>query len=133
MKKSFLTIALTIIVIVLIIIWLFVQKSSTQNPDVFQIPILILIIGIGIYFGISRIKSERKGQPAEDELSKKLLTKASSVSFYLSLYYLLILGYLSNKINLENHTLLGIGIIGMAFLLVVSWIFYKIKGLKDDE
>jgi len=83
--------------------------------------------------GVSRLKSERKGLPAEDELSRKLLTKASSISFYASLYYLLILGYLSDRIKLENHSLIGVGIIGMAILFVISWIFFKIKGLKNDE
>ena len=82
---------------------------------------------------IEVLKSERKGLPAEDELSRKLLTKASSISFYASLYYLLILGYLSDRIKLENHSLIGVGIIGMAILFVISWIFFKIKGLKNDE
>lgn len=132
MKKSILTIIVAIIVIVTIIFWLFIQKSS-PNSEILQIPILFVIVGLGLYVGVSRLKSERKGLPAEDELSRKLLTKASSISFYASLYYLLILGYLSDRIKLENHSLIGVGIIGMAILFVISWIFFKIKGLKNDE
>ncbi len=133
MKKSFLTIALTVIIVVAIIVWLFVKKSTLMNTDIIQIPILIIIIGFGLFVSISRFKSEKKGQPAEDELSKKLLTKASSISFYGSLYYLLILMYIGDKTGFENHSLMGLGIIGMAVLFVISWLYFRIRGLKDDE
>jgi hypothetical protein len=133
MKKSVWTIVLAIFVLISIGIWFFLQKSTVSSPELFQIPILIVIIGFGVFIGVSRFKSVRKGEPAEDELSKKLLTKASSFSFYATLYWLLILMYLSDRIKLETHSILGIGILGMAVLFVLSWIFFKIKGLKDDE
>ncbi len=133
MKKSVWTIVLAIFVLISIGIWFFLQKSTVSSPELFQSPILIVIIGFGVFIGVSRFKSVRKGEPAEDELSKKLLTKASSFSFYATLYWLLILMYLSDRIKLETHSILGIGILGMAVLFVLSWIFFKIKGLKDDE
>jgi peptidoglycan/LPS O-acetylase OafA/YrhL len=67
----------------------------------------------------------------EDELSKKILQKASSTAYYISLYMWLVFIYMSDKTKMETHTFIGAGILGMAVLFCVCWIFYKIRGMKD--
>jgi hypothetical protein len=91
----------------------------------------LILIGFGAFFGLSRLRSAKRGEPPEDELSKKILQKASSVSYYISIYMWLGFGYLSDKTKIESHTLIGAGILGMAILFFACWIFYKIRGMKD--
>ena len=79
-----------------------------------------------------RFISAKKGEPAEDELSKQILQKAASLSFYVSLYLWLLISYFSHKLEFETEQLIGYGIIGMAIIFVGSWYFFRIKGLNDD-
>jgi len=74
--------------------------------------------------------SERRGEPAEDELSKKIMQKAASTAFYISLYWWLVLSYLSENWKMETGSVIGRGILGMALIFVLSWVFCKIKGVK---
>ena len=63
---------------------------------------------------ISRLKSERRREPVEDELSIKIMRKASSAAYYISIYMWLVFMYISDKIELESHSLIGVWILGMA-------------------
>jgi len=85
----------------------YVMEGSLALTDIFQFAIIILLIVFALYIGISRFRGERKGQPAEDELSKKILQKAASTAFYLSLYMWLVISYISDTKTLATHTWIG--------------------------
>jgi len=74
---------------------------------------------------------KKRGEPAEDELSKKILQKASSMSFYISLYIWMGVMYYSDETKLETHSLIGTGILGMAIVFCACWVIFKIRGLRD--
>jgi peptidoglycan/LPS O-acetylase OafA/YrhL len=131
MKRSYLALIISGLVLLTTIIWFISTKKPSDVAGVVQFVIILVLIGFGVYVGISRLKSENKGEPAEDELSKKILQKASSMSYYISIYMWLGFMYFSEKTKWENHTLIGAGILGMAVLFFVCWIIYKIKGVKD--
>lgn len=112
--------------------WAYYSLEGTlATTDIFQFSIIILLIGFALYIGITRFQGERKGQPAEDELSKKILQKASSTAFYLSLYMWLIISYISDSKTQATHTWIGTGIVIMAVLFAISWLFYRVKGIRD--
>jgi peptidoglycan/LPS O-acetylase OafA/YrhL len=90
------------------------------------------VVGIAVYIGIKRIKSARRGEPSEDELTKKIMVKTASVSYYISIYLWLFIGFFSDRLNLANHTLIGIGISGMAMVYVLSWVIISLRGLRDE-
>jgi peptidoglycan/LPS O-acetylase OafA/YrhL len=131
MKRSYLALIISGLVLLTTIIWFISTKKPADVLGVVQFGIILVLIGFGVYVGISRLKSENKGEPAEDELSKTILQKASSMSYYISIYMWLGFMYFSEKTKWENHTLIGAGILGMAVLFFVCWIIYKIKGVKD--
>jgi peptidoglycan/LPS O-acetylase OafA/YrhL len=131
MKKSFLALIISLLVLITAVLWLLNTKKPVSIPEIIQYGIILVLVGFGVYVGISRLKSEKTGEPAEDELSVKILRKASSSAYYISIYMWLVFMYLSDKVNLESHSLIGAGILGMAVLFCLCWIFYKIAGLKD--
>jgi peptidoglycan/LPS O-acetylase OafA/YrhL len=131
MKKSYLAIIISTLVLAPTIIWLISTKTSLAFPGITQFGIILVLIGFGVFVGLTRLKSDKRGEPAEDELSKKILQKASSVSYYISLYLWLGIMYYSDKTTIETHTLIGAGILGMAVIFFISWLFYKIRGMKD--
>ena len=131
MIKSLIIILLSALVLVTTLIWLINSPALDEFPGIFIPLILLIIIGFGIFIGVRRIRSIKSGQPAEDELSRKIMQKASSASYYFSIYLWLLLMYLSDKSEWETHTLIGAGILGMAIILVLCWIFFKMIGLKN--
>ena len=131
MKKSIIALLISALVLATTIVWLLNVKITIGFQAITQYVVILIIIAFGFYFGFSRIKSEKRGEPAEDELSKKILQKASSISFYVSLYIWLGVMYFSDKTKLETHTLIGTGILGMAIVFCACWVIFKIRGLRD--
>ena len=131
MKKSYLALIISALVLATAILWAVSSKTTLTLAGITQFSIILVLAGFGAYLGLSRLKSERRGEPSEDEMSKKIMVKTSSTSFYISIYAWLAIMYYSDKTKLETHTLIGAGILGMAVIFFVCWIFYKIRGMKD--
>ncbi len=96
-----------------------------------KIVILVIVAVLGLFFIFKRYNSTRKGEPASDELSRLILLRTSSLSFYVSLYYWLVISYLDDYLHLETQQLIGYGIIGMAIIFAVIWLIYKILGIRN--
>ena len=131
MKKSYLVLIISALVLTTTILWLLNAKITPSFQEIAQYGVILVLVVFGFYVGFSRLRSERRGEPAEDELSKKILQKASSMSYYISLYLWLAVMYYSDKTKLETHTLIAAGILGMAIIFCACWIIYKIRGMKD--
>lgn len=95
--------------------------------------ILVAIAVLGLLVLFRHFNSIRKGEPASDELSKLILQKSSSLSFYVSLYFWLFFSYFSDKFNFETRQLINYGIIGMAIIFVLIWAAFKIIGIRNDK
>jgi hypothetical protein len=132
MKRAIVIFILAALVIITGAFWFANTEKSLSLTEVMQFIVLILVVGIAVYIGIKRMMSVKRGEPAEDELSKKILTKTSSLSFYISIYLWLFIGYFSDRLKLENHTLIGIGIAGMAMIFVLTWVILSARGLRDE-
>jgi peptidoglycan/LPS O-acetylase OafA/YrhL len=131
MKKSVLAIVISVMILISLIVWFINDKSNFGLASIIQTAVIIILVLFGVYVGFSRLKSENRGEPPEDELSRKILQKASSTAYYISLYMWLVIAYISDKTKLETHSLIAGGILGMAILFGVSWIIIKLRGMKD--
>ena len=91
------------------------------------IAVIILIFALFVYSRGN--KDMKKGFPIQDERSRKVLDKASSKAFYVSLYLLLLVGFLSDKIinfrDVSQATSIAVG--GMAILFAGFWAYYNKK------
>jgi peptidoglycan/LPS O-acetylase OafA/YrhL len=125
-------IAAIFILMVLGIIWIFYEAEvSLNSSDLIQAIILIILVVFALLIISRRIISGRKGQPPEDEMSKNILQKAASTSFYISLYMWLVISYVSNTVDIRTQSLFGYGIVGMAIMFAISWLFYRFRGVSD--
>jgi uncharacterized membrane protein len=102
-----------------------------SGAEAWQFVIIILLVAMGIYVAISRVRRVNRGEPVEDEFSKKILQKASSISFYVSLYLWVAMIFVNSRTDMDTEVLLGTGILGMAVIWVVLVVFFKIRGLKN--
>ncbi|MAG08167.1 hypothetical protein CMO89_01735 [Candidatus Woesearchaeota archaeon] len=94
--------------------------------------IIAIIIVIFAVFVFKRGNEDlKKGFPLKDERSRKVLEKASSKAFYVSLYLLIAIGLLSDKLikfrDISQATSVAVG--GMAILFAVFWAYYNKREL----
>jgi len=111
---------------------LFSLKSFMKGEiagGVTGIIIAILILGFAIFVFIRGNRDMKEGYPLRDERSKRVMEKATSMAFYVSLYLLLVIGFLSDSIikfrDISQAT--GIAVGGMALLFLLFWIYYNKK------
>jgi heme/copper-type cytochrome/quinol oxidase subunit 2 len=132
MKKTLLILVVAVLVLVSIIFWVFNIQKPLNPIEILMILVPLILIGFALYLGFRNLGSTLRKEPVEDELSKKVVTKASSLSFYISLYMWLFVMYISDKTTMEPHSLIGAGIAGMALIFLLSWIGVKVFGLTNE-
>ncbi len=132
MKKSLLAFIVSLLVLGTTALWLFNTGGTLPVSEIVMVGAIILLAGFGLYVGFSRLKSARKGEPAEDELSRKILQKSAAYAFYVSLYLWVALIYIKDRVTVDTEVLLGSGIIAMSVVWLLFVIWFKITGLKDE-
>jgi uncharacterized membrane protein len=90
--------------------------------------VLLLVFGL---FAFRRYKDADKGIPFEDERSRRVMEKAGSRTFLITLYVLLAVGLLSEDLvhfrDVSQATSAVIGI--MALVFFGAWFYYDRKGI----
>lgn len=94
--------------------------------------VILVVVGFAFFVGYKKLTSARRGEPAEDELSKKILQKTAAISYYISLYIWVFLLFLKDRIEFDTEELIGAGILAMAVTYGISWLILNFKGIKND-
>lgn len=112
------------------LLWLYLDWSNTGfNKELVILSVPLLIITITTIMVIAMMyKSVKRNLPMEDEMSKRVKFKAAAYAFYISIYYLLVLGYFGDAYFERPSQATGAGIIGMALIFLVLWVYYNKKG-----
>ena len=116
---------LSVSVMVSMIFWIIRAETTLNIKGSMMIIIQIVIVGITIVIAFRRLKSVKQNLPAEDELSKSILRKGAATSYHASLFLWLALYFFADSINLESRVLIGAGILGMALIYALSWIYHN--------
>jgi small-conductance mechanosensitive channel len=119
------------LVVASVALWVLKGNIAGNTQEIVMSAIVLVIVGFAVYLGLSRLRSHRLHEPAEDELSKRVMMRASSLAYYVSIYLWLFVMYISDKTTLEAHSLVGAGILGMAVVFVLCWIGVKVAGTKN--
>ena len=129
--KNIIWLAILLVLVVLTtILWL--GKESLSLEELSSLGVILAIVGFAVFILIQRIKSWKSGEPQEDELSKKVMLRTSSLSYYVSLYFWVFLLWLKDRVAFEQEELLGTGILGMALIFALSWVYYHFRGVPND-
>jgi len=132
MKKAVVGFVISALVLVGLALWAFKGRIAGNAHEIVMAPIVLLVVGFALYLSISRPRGRRRGEPGEDEFSKSVMTRASSLAYYISIYLWLFVMYISDKTTLEAHSLVGAGIVGMAVVFVLCWLGVKFFGMKNE-
>lgn len=133
MKKSLTIFIIAGLVLLTSGLWLFKSFELINTMDYLHFGVITLIFVFAIFIGLKRLRSEKRGEPVEDELSKKILQRTAAISYYISLYIWVFLIFLKDRIEFETEELLGTGILAMAVTFGISWLILNSKGIKNDQ
>lgn len=93
--------------------------------------VLVTLGGIAIARG--KLKDEKKGLPADDEMSNIIKEKAGARAFAGSFYiWLFILLFFSNS-SLDNELIIGGGLIAMGAVFMGFWFYYTKTGVGFED
>jgi peptidoglycan/LPS O-acetylase OafA/YrhL len=87
--------------------------------------VALVILVYGVLVILKGIRDAKNKLPAQDELSKKILIRGAATSYYISIYLWLAIMYFEERIELERSSLIGAGILGMAIIFALSWIYHR--------
>jgi peptidoglycan/LPS O-acetylase OafA/YrhL len=132
MKKTVLVFIVSALVVVTTVIWILTSGTAFKPADLVMYGVIIVVVGFALFIGYKRLTSVKKGEPAEDELSKKVLHKTAAMSYYISLYLWLAVMYVSDKMDYETHVFLSAGILGMAVIYALCWLVYNFRGVHNE-
>jgi len=132
MKKTMIIFIVAAVILVTTGFWFFTSRSAFKHADLVMYGVIIVVVGFALFVGYKRLTSVKKGEPVEDELSKKVLQKTAALSYYISLYLWLAVMYVSDKRDYETHVLLAAGILGMAVVYAICWLVYNFRGVRND-
>jgi len=100
--------------------------------DLVQVGVVLVVVGFAFFLVLKIAGGYKRGGPAEDELSKKVLQKTAAVSYYVSLYIWVFLIYLNDRITMDTEQLLGTGILAMAVTFGVLWLIVNQRGIRNE-
>jgi len=131
MKKSNRIFLVVILVLLSMVIWYFSIRANIKPINFLNFGIMLLILVFALLIGIKRIGNEKRGEPDEDELSKSILQKSAALSYYISLYMWVFMIWLKDRLSMAIDEVLGSGILAMAVIFGLSWIYVRFKGVHN--
>lgn len=131
MMKNLIVLAI-ILVLVVFTSSLWLRNENLELEELTSLGVILSVVGFAVFILIRRIKSWKVGEPQEDELSKMVMLRTSSVSYFISLYFWVFLLWLKDRIVFDQEQLIGTGILGMAVIFALSWGFYHFRGVSND-
>ncbi|HNX21507.1 MAG TPA: hypothetical protein PKG88_04015 [Bacteroidales bacterium] len=135
MKKSLLVFIVAGLLIIGVVIWITTSSTILKEIDFLHAGIITTLVAFAIFFGIKRFKSEKRKEPVEDEMSKKIIQKTAAFSYYFSLYMWVFIIFIKDRIAIKMDTeeWIGTGVLGMALFFAITWVIFYFKGIKNDE
>ncbi|MBN1197658.1 MAG: hypothetical protein JXA62_09650 [Candidatus Aminicenantes bacterium] len=132
MKKTVVSLVISVLILAALILWALEGGVSNDIREILMMAGVVLLVGFGLFIGIGRARSLRRKEPPEDEMSKNVMNRAASLSYYISLYMWLLVLLLSDRINMPVNSLIGSGILGMAVIFLFCWIGVRVFVMKHD-
>lgn len=132
MKRVYIILLVVFLVAVATIIWLFSAGFNFSDINYMQIGVISFLILSTVYIAVKKLGNVKRGEPTKDELSKKLLQKSSSVSYYISLYVWLFILYIKDRVTMDTEELIGTGILAMGVVWVVSLAVLHLRGIRNE-
>ncbi len=131
-RKAIFLAVLAVSVMASMISWFIKSGGTLDMKGYLMIGIQFVVLGFAIILVFKRLRSVKQQLPAEDEMSKNILRRGAATSYYVSLYMWLALMFFADSIKLERYSLIGAGILGMAIIYALSWVYHMYLKRSHD-
>jgi peptidoglycan/LPS O-acetylase OafA/YrhL len=132
MKRAVIALVVSLAVLVTTALWFFKVEKTISGTEIVTFGTIIVLVGFGLFFAYRRFTGASRGEPAEDELSKKVMQKTAAWSYYISLYMWVFMIWLKDRITLDTEEVLGAGILSMAVIFFLCWIVIRLRGIRNE-
>jgi hypothetical protein len=132
MKKTIVIFVVSALLLASVALWMSRGLVTGNIQEILAAAVIFILVGFALFIGLSRVRSHLRMEPSEDELSKRVMTKAASLAYYISIYLWLFIMYISDKTSLPVDSLIGAGILGMAITFFFCWLGIKVTGVKNE-
>lgn len=132
MKRGIVALLVSAAVLVTTAFWFFGMEKPVNAHEIVSFGIIIVLVGFGIWFAVKRFSAARSGEPQEDELSKKIVQKTAAWSYYISLYVWVFMLWLKDRVTMDTEEVLGVGILSMAVIFMLCFIFHRLRGIRNE-
>ena len=138
MKRAIITGIVALLVVGTIALWIINAERSSgsgfslNGSSILMITISVVILVYGILILFKGVRDAKNRLPSRDELSKKILLRGAATSYYVSIYLWLAIMYFEERIELERSSLIGAGILGMAIIFALSWLYHRFISKTHD-
>ena len=131
MKRTVILFIIAALVLISTLVWILSGTGGIKPVEFLNLGVIVVLIGFALFIGYKRLSSVKKGEPAEDEMSKKVMQKTAAFSYYISIYLWLVIMYFSDRFHYEMHTIIGAGILGMAVIFGICWLVINFTGIRN--
>jgi peptidoglycan/LPS O-acetylase OafA/YrhL len=132
MKRIVLSLIVVVLILGSVALWLTRTPASFDPVELVQSGVILVIVGFALFLGVNRLGSLKRGEPAEDELSRKVLQKTAALSYYISLFIWVFMIYFKDRVTLDAEQWMSTGILAMAVTFGVVWLFVSRSGIRDE-
>lgn len=107
-----------------------VLKNGLNLSSIIMFIAAAILIVFAVYTLRKIRNSLKRGDPLKDERTRKIEMKAAALSFYISIYWLLMLSFSIDRFNLKipSSSVPSLGIAGMAIFFGLSYWHFSRKG-----
>lgn len=132
MKRAVVLFVIIAVVLISTVLWLMKVDTAFKPFDLLTVGVILIVVGFALFVLYRRVASAKQGEPAEDELSKKVLQKTAALSYYISLYLWVAMLFIKDRVSLDTEELIGAGILGMALSFAICWVILNFRGIRNE-
>ena len=138
MRKAVLTAVLAVLVVGTIALWIINSERSSDTSlslngsTILMMSVAMVILVYGVLVILKGFRDARNKLPSRDELSRKILLRGAATSYYVSIYLWLAIMFFEERIEVERSSLIGVGILGMAIIFALSWLYHRFISKAHD-
>jgi len=132
MKRAVVVFIIAALVLIATSLWFYSSSTNFKVVGIVQFGVIILVVIFALFVGFKRLGSAKRGEPIEDELSKKVLQKTAAFSYYISLYLWVAMIFVKDRVAIDTEEILGAGILGMAITFAICWLIFNFRGIKNE-
>lgn len=111
----------------------YTSKAELTAFDIGVAVFVVLIVLGSIPIIRARLKNEKLGLPADDELSEMIKQKAEAKAFGISYYMWAFIAIISMNMNFNPIVPIGIGMFAMGALFMGFWYYYSRNGVGYED